>query len=90
MTRKNNQDSKDVDLLDTLVQKCEDTSAKVQSHRTVIKAYENIPDVSAATEIVRARQSQLLIALDQLASAGGKVVAECTIKIRELEELNRD
>ena len=90
MTVKNNQDSKDVDLLDALLQKYEDASAKVQSHRTVIKAYENIPDISAATEFVSARQSQLLIALDQLASAGGKVLAECTVKIQKLEGLNRD
>ena len=90
MIRKNSPDSKDVDLLDTLLQKYGDASAKVQSHRTVIKAYENIPDISAATEIVRARRGQLLIALDQLANAGGKVLDECKIKIQKLEGLNRD
>ena len=90
MTRKNRQDSNNVDLLDALLQKYEDASAKVQSHRTVIKAYENIPDISVATEIVSARQSQILIALDQLASTGEKVVAECTIKMQKLEELNRE
>lgn len=90
MTRKNNQDSKDVSLLDVLLQKYEDASVKVQSHKTVIKAYENILDISAVTEIVSARQSQLLIALDQLVSAGGKVLAEYTIKIQQLEGVNRD
>jgi len=90
VTRKNRQDSNNVDLLDALLQKYEDASAKVQSHRTVIKAYENIPDISVATEIVSARQSQILIALDQLASTGEKVVAECTIKMQKLEELNRE
>ena len=80
----------DVDLLDALLQKYEDTSAKVLSHRTVIKAYQNIPDISAATEMVSARQGQLLIALNQLASAGDKAVAGCTTKIQELEGLNRD
>ena len=64
----------DVDLLDALLQKYEDTFAKVLSHRTVIKAYQNIPDISAATEMVSARQGQLLIALNQLASAGDKAV----------------
>lgn len=90
MTRKNRQDSKNVDLLDALLQKYEDASAKVQSHRTVIKAYENIPDISVVTEIVSARQSHILIALDQLANAGEKVVTECTIKIQKLEESNRE
>lgn len=90
MTRKNNQDSKNVSLLDVLLQKYEDASVKVQSHKTVIKAYENILDISAVTEIVSARQSQLLIALDQLVSAGGKVLAEYTIKIQQLESVNRD
>lgn len=90
MTRKNKQDFKDVSLLDVLLQKYEDASVKVQSHKTVIKAYENILDISAVTEIVSARQSQLLIALDQLVSAGGKVLAEYTIKIQQLEGVNRD
>lgn len=90
MTRKSSRDSKDVGLLDTLLQKYEDASAKVQSHKTVIRAYANVPDISAVTKIVSARQSLLLIALDQLANAGGKVLTECTIKIQKLEVLNRD
>ena len=90
MTRKNSRYSKGVDLFVALLQKYEDASAKVQSQKTVIKAYENITDISAVTEIVSARQDQLLIALDQLASIGEKAFAECKIKIQKLEGINRD
>ncbi len=90
MTRKNSHVSKNTDLLATLMQKYEDASLKVQSQKTVIKAYENITDISAVTKIVSAKQDQLLIALDQLASVGGKALAVCKIKIQKLEELNRN
>ena len=82
MTRKNSLDSKDAVLLDALIRKYEDTSAKVQSHKKVINAYGNISDISAVPEIVSARQNHLLIALDQLASAGEKALSECMAKIQ--------
>lgn len=90
MTRKNSHESRGADLLVALLQKYEDASTKVQSQKTVLKAYKSITDISAATEIVSAKQDQLLMALDQLASAGGKALAECKVKIQRLEGLNRD
>jgi hypothetical protein len=90
VTRKNSLDSKDAVLLDALIRKYEDTSAKVQSHKKVINAYGNISDISAVPEIVSARQNHLLIALDQLASAGEKALSECMATIQKLEGVNRD
>ncbi len=90
MTRKNSHDSRNIDLLEALLQKHEDALAKVQSHKTVIKAYNNITDISAATEIVSARQGQLLSALNQLASVGEKALAECMTRIQKLEGVNKD
>ena len=90
MTRKNSHGSSGVDQLHALLQKHEAAFAKVQSHKTVIKAYENIANIAVATEIISVKQSELLIALDQLSSAGRKALAECTVTIQKLEGLNKD
>ena len=68
MIRKNSQDSLDIDLFGGLLQKYEDASANVQSHKTVIKTYEN-------------RRSLLLIAFEQLTSIGEKALTEFTMKV---------
>jgi hypothetical protein len=90
VTNKNSQKPRDVDLLDALLQTYEDASAKVQSHKTVIKAYGNIIDISGVSEIVSVKHGHLLMALEQLASAGEKALTECITTIKKLEGLNRD
>ena len=52
---KNSPGAPDADLLDGLLQKYEDASVNVQSHKTVIKAYGNIAHMSAVAEVVSAR-----------------------------------
>jgi regulator of replication initiation timing len=89
MTRKDSQDSLDIDLFGGLLQKYEDASANVQSHKTVIKAYENIGDVASAAKVVKNRRDLLLIAFEQLTSIGEKALAEFTMKVQELKGLNR-
>jgi len=85
MTRKSSQA-----LLACLLQKYKKASSKVTSQKTVIKAYENIADISSAAEAISNRQDRLLIDMDYLVNIGEQVVVESSRKILELEGQNRD
>jgi len=56
MTKKSSQDSGS-----SLLQKYKQASSKVKSQKAVIKAYENIADISSAAEAIKNRQELLLI-----------------------------
>jgi len=85
MTKKSSQDSGS-----SLLQKYKQASSKVKSQKAVIKAYENIADISSAAEAIKNRQELLLIEQGYLVKIGEQIIVESTRKIKELKGMNRN